>query len=372
MSFTRVIAVARKETLQILRDPRFLFLAFAFPVVLIFLFGYAITLDVREIPTVILDRSNSTHSRQLIRSFVNSGYFSEIARANSEKEITELIDRGVAAFALIIPSDFAEQLQRDEAPVLTIADGSDANTSQSIVAYSRRILADYNFKRVGSAIGIDVSKMRVTAQTRFWYNQELDSRHFLVPGLIALIMTTLGALLTSLTIAREWERGTMELLISTPIKPAELALGKLLPFYVIGMFDLFLSSTVAVIIFDVPFRGSLALLTISSSLFLAAVLSMGYMISVVTRSQQLAYQVSMLTSFLPGLLLSGFLFPISSMPKVIQIISLAVPGRYLIEILRGIFLRGAGLDLLLPNLLALAGFAALFAILTVLTFRRRV
>ncbi|MCC6962147.1 MAG: ABC transporter permease [candidate division Zixibacteria bacterium] len=372
MSLIRIWALARKETIQILRDKRSLILAFLLPLALIFLFGFAITLDIRSIPTVVLDYSNSTHSRELIRKFTNSGYFEEIERASAENRITELIDRNRAKVGIIIPVDFADRLASGSAAIQTLADGSDANTSQSILAYTTLIVNEFNLDRLRLQLGESAKLAQVNLQPRFWYNPDLDSQNFLVPGLIALIMTILGSLLTSLTIAREWERGTMELLISTPVKPLEMAIGKLAPYYVIGMVDLFLAAYVGVVIFEVPFNGSLWLLTLFSTLFLLAVLANGYLISVVAGSQQLAYQLSMLTSFLPGFLLSGLLFPISSMPLAIQVVSFIVPGRYFIEALRGLFLKGSDLNVLWPQLLALAVFALFFSVVAGRKFKKRV
>ncbi len=371
MKAIRVWAIARKETLQILRDKRSLILAFLLPLVLIFLFGYAITLDIRSIPTVVLDYSNSTQSRELIRKFTNSGYFVEVERAEGEARVTELLDGNRAKVGLIIPVDFAEQLTEGTAEMQILADGSDANTSQSVLGYTNLIVSEYNLSRLRERFG-DAVGAPIDFSPRYWFNPDLDSQNFLVPGLIALIMTILGSLLTSLTVAREWERGTMELLISTPFHPLELAIGKLLPYFVIGMVDLFLAAYVGIVIFEVPFHGSLWLLTLFCSVFLMAVLANGYLISVIAKSQQLAYQVSLLSSFLPGFLLSGLLFPITSMPKVIQFASYLIPGRYLIEALRGLFLKGAGLEVLYPQLGALLLFAVFFSVVATRNFKKRI
>ncbi len=368
----RIWAVARKETLQILRDKRSLILAFLLPITLIFLFGFAITLDIRQIPSVVLDYSNSTHSRELVRKFMNSGYFVEVERASTQQRVTELIDRGDAKVAIVIPVDFADRLAKGTAEIQTIADGSDANTTQSVIGYTASIISEYNLESMEAQFGGKVSMSAVEIEPRFWYNPDLDSQNFLVPGLISLIMTILGSLLTSLTIAREWERGTMELLISTPITPIELALGKLLPYYIIGIVDLFLAAYVGVVIFEVPFSGSLWLLFLFSSVFLLAVLANGYLISVVAKTQQLAYQLSLLTSFLPGFLLSGFLFPISSMPIVIQFVSFIIPGRYFIEALRSLFLKGSGLEALYSQGIALLLFALGFSLLATRKFRKKI
>ena len=372
MKAHRIAAIARKETLQILRDKRSLILAFLLPITLIFLFGYAITLDIREIPTVIIDYSNSTHSRELIRKFTNSGYFVEIERTTAQERLTELIDRSKAKVGLVIPVDFADQLAAGTAEIQTITDGADANTTQSVVGYTSLIISQFNLESLQRQFGNRMSPSVVKLEPRFWYNPDLDSQNFLVPGLISLIMTILGSLLTSLTIAREWERGTMELLISTPIKPIELALGKLLPYYIIGIVDLFLAAYVGIVIFEVPFHGSIWLLFLFSSVFLAAVLANGYLISVVAKSQQLAYQLSLLTSFLPGFLLSGLLFPISSMPKAIQVVSYLLPGRYFIEVIRSLFLKGSGIEILYAQGLALLIFATAFSLLATKKFRKKI
>lgn len=372
MNANRIWAVARKETLQILRDKRSLILAFLLPITLIFLFGYAITLDIRKIPAVIIDNSNSTHSRELIRKFTNSGYFVEIERTSVPDRLNDLIDRSKAKVGIIIPADFADQLAVGTAEVQIVTDGADANTTQSVIGYTTLIISEFNLRSLERQFGERVSLNPVVLEPRFWYNPDLDSQNFLVPGLISLIMTILASLLTSLTIAREWERGTMELLISTPIKPLELAIGKLIPYYIIGIVDLFLAAYVGIVIFEVPFHGSLWLLFLFSSVFLLAVTANGYLISVVAKSQQLAYQLSLLTSFLPGFLLSGFLFPISSMPKPIQIVSYIIPGRYFIEVLRSLFLKGSGLQILYAQGLALLFFAVAFSLLATRKFRKKI
>jgi len=372
VSASRTWAIARKEFIQILRDVRSLIMAFLFPVVLIFLFSYAITLDIRQIPTAVIDYSNTDYSRELIRRFTNSRYFVEKDRPTTERELQSLIDHGRIKVGIVIPPDFADRLNRGGASIQTVTDGSDANTSQSTLAYTSLIVSEYNLNRLRASLGARLAAMPVQASVRFWYNPDLDSQNFLVPGLISLIMTILGSLLASLTIAREWERGTMELLISTPLKPIELAVGKLLPYYLIGMVDLFLAAYIGIVVFGVPFVGSLWTLALFSTLFLMAALSIGYLISVLLKSQQAAYQVSLLTSFLPGLLLSGFLFPISSMPFAIQIISLLTPGRYFISALRGLFLKGSTLAQLVPDALALFIFALVFATLAIIKFRKKI
>jgi ABC-2 type transport system permease protein len=372
MSFYRIWAISRKEFIQILRDVRSLIMAFLFPIVLIVLFSYAITLDIKQIPTAVIDYSNTDYSRELIRRFTNSRYFVETVRPSSEKELQSLIDYGKIKVGIVIPPDFADKLNRGGASIQTITDGSDANTSQSTLAYTSMIVSEYNLGRLQSSLGGRIAAAPIQANVRFWYNPDLDSQNFLVPGLISLIMTILGSLLTSLTVAREWERGTMELLISTPLKPVELAIGKLFPYYLIGMVDLFLAAYVGIVVFGVPFLGSLWTLALFSTLFLMAALSIGYLISVTLKSQQAAYQVSMLTSFLPGFLLSGFLFPISSMPLVIQGISLVVPGRYFISALRGLFLKGSTLAQLLPEALALLLFGSVLAFLAIVKFRKKI
>lgn len=367
----RVYAIARKEILQVMRDHRSITLAFLLPITLIFLFGYAVTLDIREIPTAILDYSNSTHSRELTQSFTNSGYFVVYEHVPNEERLTELIDRGKVRVGLIVPYDFADRLTTGGANIQIITDGSDANTTQSVLAYTNLIISEQNLRNAAELLG-DKVNLPINLETRFWYNADLNSQDFLIPGLISLIMTILASLLTALCVSREWERGTMEMLISTPIKPVELALGKILPYYFIGMVDLFMAAYCGVEIFDVPFRGSLWLLAIFSSLFLASALSLGYYISVVARSQQFAYQVSMLTSFLPGFLISGFLFPISSMPIVIQYLSFLVPARYFIEILRGLFLKGIGVEFLYMQTIALLIFAVFFAVLATVRFKKKI
>ncbi len=371
MNPVRVLALAQKEIIQILRDPRALALAFILPMILLFLFGYAITLDIKNIPFGVLDYDKSVSSRQLVSDFVSSGYFKYKFALERPEEIDSLIQLAEARIILVIPVDYEENLERDRtADLQVIMDGADANTTNIALGYTEGIIGSLNTKLLSEALGRQINPP-INLEVRFWFNPNLRSQNYIIPGLIALIMTVVSALLTSLTVAREWERGTMEQIITTPVTALELAIGKLIPYFVISLIDVIIAVAVGTIIYDVPFRGNFFELIAFSSLFLFAVLGLGFLISVRTKSQQVAYQFAMLTSFLPTFLFSGFLFPISSMPKFLQYATLIVPARYYVRIARDIFLKGAGWSELYLEGIVLLAFAVLMIIISSLSFKKR-
>ena len=294
---TRLLAVARKEWIQLRRDPRSLILAFALPVLLLLLFGYAITWDVRNLDLVVIDQDRTAQSRALVEGFTASGYFRTVGRLERTADVRGVFERGRARLALVIPPRFEADLGSGRAPALqALVDGSDANTATIALGYVRATVQQWA-GREGLAAG--VPRPPLTVRSRVWYNEELASRNMIVPGLVAVIMSVIAAMLTSLTIAREWERGTMEQLAATPVTRAEVVLGKLLPFMAIGMIDVVVTSVLGVALFHVPFRGDVLLFLVLSFLFLAGALGLGIFISAVARSQMLATQIAMIATFLP-------------------------------------------------------------------------
>jgi ABC-2 type transport system permease protein len=375
MNARRYWAVARKETLHVLRDPRSLAMAVAMPMAMLLLYGFALTLDVDNVAIILWDRSGTPQSRELISRFEGSRYFRVAGRAAGHADIERAIDRREAMLALVIPEDYARAVESGRrAEVQLIVDGSDAGTAtlalgyaESVVgALSQEVLARH-IRRAGGA----PSAPPVDLRPRVWFNPDLESRNFIVPGLIAVIMMVIAALITSLTVAREWERGTMEQLISTPVTPAELVLGKLTPYFAVGMLDITLSVLMGEFVFHVPLRGSAPLLFLMAAIFLAGVLALGAWISVITRNQLLACQLAMVLTFLPAFLLSGYLFAISNMPAPVQAVTYAIPARYFVSLLKGIYLKGVGLETLGFEAALLAAFTAGMIALTISSFRRK-
>ena len=363
MSFRRLKAVTKKELLHIVRDVRSLYLALALPLVMLLLFGYALTLDVDRILTYVYDQDRTPQSRELLDQFRSSRYFQIQRDVHDYKTIEHAIDQNTILLSIVIPKDYAKHLLAgQEADVQMLIDGSDSNTAgiakgyaEAIVqTYAARIRSGTQLPRGGQAAGVSVDP-----RIRVWYNSDLKSKNFIVPGLIAVTMMIIASMLSSLTIAREWENGTMEQLLSTPVRPRELVLGKLLAYFALGFADIIICLIVGVFIFQVPFRGNVWFLFLSCCLYLFGALSWGIFISAGARSQLQAYQMGMLSSFLPGYMLSGFVYAIREMPKVIQLLSYLVPARYFVTILNGVFLKGVGFRVLWLEILMLAGYAGL-------------
>lgn len=369
-SLRRFLAVARKEVLQLRRDPRSLLLAFAVPILLLVVFGYAITWDIRNIALGVLDRDGTAASRALIDAFEASGYFEVIERLARESEVHALLDRDRVQIVLFIPPDFAERAGTPSPPaVQAIVDGSDANTATIILAYSQAILSQHSARLQGVSIG---GALPLVTESRVWYNEELRSRNMIVPGLVAVIMAVIAAMLTSLTISREWERGTMEQLASTPVTRIEIVFGKLVPYIAIGLIDIVLTVVLGVLIFGVPFRGNAVLLLVLSLLFLIGALGFGIAISAITKSQMLSTQAAMVATYLPALLLSGFMFSIDAMPSFLRGITYLIPARYFLVVTRGIFLKGVGIDVLRTQGLLMLLFAVIGLGLAVVAFRKEI
>ncbi|HEY1204403.1 MAG: ABC transporter permease [Bryobacteraceae bacterium] len=376
MSFRRTRAMFRKELLHIVRDPRSLAMALAVPFVMLMLFGYGLTLDVDRIPTLIYDSDRSPESRDLIAQFAGSRFFEIIGYVDNYGAIERAIDRDQCLLAVVIQRNFARDLVAGRsAPVQLIYDGSDSNTASIAQGYADAMTQSYSLKLRAAAMnrrGGAKLESPVDGRLRVLYNSELKARNYIVPGLISVILAIITALITSLTIAREWEMGTMEQLLSTPLRPAEIVLGKMAAFFAVGLVDTVISIVAGMIVFGVPLRGSPLLLMVASCLFLLGSLSMGILISALARSQVLAYQMGMLTSFLPAFLLSGFVYSIENMPAVIQVISHVVPARYFVTILKGVFLKGIGIEMLWGELAFLAGFAAIVFLIATRKLRQKV
>jgi ABC-2 type transport system permease protein len=360
MSFRRTRALARKEVLHILRDPQSLFAALLQPLVMLLIFGWALSLDVDRIPTYVYDMDRTPESRDLIRNFEGSHYFQVIEQVHGYSPIEKAVNKRTCLIALVIPKDFAKDVNlKRAAQVQLLIDGSDSNTAAIAQGYAEGIVAMYSQQLQAPIQTASNNKAAiVTPQVRVWYNPDLLSGNFIVPGLIVVIVMIIAANLGSLTIAREWENGTMEQLLSTPARPSEIALGKISAYFLVGAADLAIAILIGVFVFGVPLKGSVTLLLASSAIFLFGALGLGIMISAMFRSQLMAYQMGSLISFLPAFLLSGFIYSIASMPRVIQLVSLFVPARYFMEVARGIFLKGIGVKLLWFNLLLLVAYGA--------------
>lgn len=361
MNLSRSWAIARKEFFHIFRDPRSLGLVILMPALLMILFGYAVTLDVKKVSMAVLDRDQTQESLSFIKRFTASPYFSLQFIARDEKEMTHLIDRGDIKMGLILPWDFSKTVKAGKkAPVQVLLDGTDSNTANVVLSYVQAIGRQYTqemtFVKV-ARMGIQRARLPVEGRARVWFNEEMESKNYFIPGLVAVIMSIIGVLLTGQVIVREWEKGTMELLISTPVRKGELLTGKLFPYLFLGLLDLLLAVLMAKWLFQVPLRGSMTLLFLLSSLYILVALALGLIISTVARTQILANQMAMIIGFLPTFLLSGFTFSISNMPHWLQVITYAIAPRYYVTILKEIFLKGTGISFLWFETLMLIGFA---------------
>jgi ABC-2 type transport system permease protein len=375
MSFNRLLAVAKKEVIQILRDSRSLFIVVIMPVTLMLLFGYGVNLDLKGLPVYVYDRDGSQQSQDLLKHFQASKYFNLVRAVNGYPALTQALDDGHAKMGIVIPWDFSQRLSEGgPVEVQALVDATDDNTANVLIGYTQAVVQGYSSEIQITWLrqrGQSIQPAAVSVETRTWYNENLESSAFIIPGVLALVMSVIGAFLTSLTIAREWERGTMEQLISTPVSAMEIMLGKLAPYFVLGMFDVMVCAAIAIYWFHVPFRGSYVTLLVCSAMFLVVVLSLGFFISVLAKSQFAACQIALLVTFLPAFLLSGFLFSIEQMTVVLQWITLVVPARYYVSVLKKIFLKGTPTDLLAADLVPLAVFAFLLALLATRSFHKR-
>jgi ABC-2 type transport system permease protein len=358
-------AIARKEIYHLLRDFRSLYLAFAIPLLLILLFGYALSLDVEHIETVVVDQEQTDMSRDFIRRLGASPYFRITAHLPDARAVTEALDHGRATLAVIIPAGWTADLRADrETAVQILLDGSDPNfagISRSYITafiegYNRKLLADFLDRQ-----GMEQIRPPVEGRIRVWFNEDLESRNFIVPGIIAIIIMIVGAMLTSLVIAREYENGTMETIRSLPVRAGE---------FLIALVDVLVSVLMGQVLFGVVMKAGFWLMILASSLYILVALTLGLLISSVTKSQMAANQAAVLITYLPSLLLSNFVFPVINMPQALQIITYAVPATYYIDLLSGIYLRDLGFSRLWPDLLILAGMFAVLAALNVIILKR--
>jgi ABC-2 type transport system permease protein len=358
---TRLGAIARKEWIQIRRDKRSLYLAFGLPLLLLIFFGYAINWDIEDLPLAVLDRDRTSESRALVDAFTASGLFTVVARPERENDVERGLVGGEIRAALVIPTGFARDAAAGDARVQLLLDGADANTATVALGYADAIVARYGARidRDGPRENGASAAPPIDPRARVWYNPTLESKNMIVPALIAVIMSVIAALLTALTIAREWERGTMEQLAASPVSRVEVVLGKLLPYLAIGLVDVAVAVAAGLLVFQAPLRGNVILLGVLTILFLVGALGFGIFISAAVKSQVLATQIGLIATYLPSLLLSGFLFDIASMPLPLQGATLLVPARYFVTVTRGIFLKGVGLEALWPQALMMIAFAAL-------------
>jgi ABC-2 type transport system permease protein len=363
----RIREMLRKELVQTIRDPRMRFFLFAPPIMQLLLFGYAVNLDLENTRIGWLDRDQTPHSRQLRDAFSGSLTFTITATPANDHEAQRLLDRGeVLAVVAVLPG-FARDLERGrQASVQVQVEGSNSNTAALVSNYATQVINKF----AAELRPVHANRLQVNARSRVWFNEELRSRNYFVPGVVVNIVMLISMMLTALAIVREKEIGTMEQLMVTPLRPVELIIGKTVPFAIIGIFQLILVTTVALLVFGTPFRGSPLLLLGSGILFLLTTLGSGLFISTIASTQQQA-ALSMFMFTMPAFLLSGFAFPVDSMPVVFQYITYLNPVRYFIEIVRDIFLKGSGLDVLWPNLLALAGFGIAILGLSIFRFRKR-
>lgn len=375
MNLRRLWAVARKEAIHVRRDPRSLGFAIGIPMLMLLAFGYALTLDVDRVPFVVWDQSGTTQSRDFVSRFTATPYFDLRGTVDNYASLEHEINTRNAMLGLIIPPGFARDLDAGRpSSVQAIVDGSDSNTAGIVLGYAQGITLTFNRQLMLEQIerrNGQTPMASLDLRTRVWFNPDLASRNYIVPGILAVIMGLISALLTSLTVAREWETGTMEQLISTPVRPVELILGKLIPYFVIGLVDLVIAVLMAVYLFEVPLRGSVPFLFLVGALFIAATLAQGIFISAIAKQQLLASQLAMVATFLPAFLLSGFAFAIANMPTVVRGITYIVPARYFVALVKGIFLRGVGLRTLWAETLFLVAFAIIILGVAIIRTRKR-
>ncbi len=352
----RLRALVLKESLQAARDPSTLLIALVLPTVLLFLFAYAVSLDVDRVRIGVVVESPSAPAQTLAAAFAGTRYL-DATFARDRREVAEQVVSGRLRGYVVIPQDFAHRLaaRSGEPLVQVIADGSQPNTANYVANYAQGVVQTWR-----AGLGAEVPAAAVTLNPRYWYNAELESRRSLVPGAIAIVMTIIGTMLTALVVAREWERGTMEAVLSTPASVVEILIGKLLPYFLLGMLATLGATALAVFMFDVPLRGSLAALLLLSAVFMVPALGQGLLISSVTRNQFLASQIALFSGFLPAFMLSGFLYEIEAMPAPIRAITWLIPARYFVSSLKTVFLAGDIWAVFVPNLLAMAAIGMLF------------
>lgn len=353
MKLQNIRAVTRKEFYHLIRDFRSLYLAFALPLLLILLFGYALSLDVDNVETVVVDHDNTDVSRDFIRHLDASPYFHVASHLPNTREATKYLDHGLAILAVVIPPDFTKNLSADRAaPLQLLLDGSDPNFASITRGYVNAFVEQFNQKLLVQFLnrqGMEEIKPPVEARIRVWFNEDLESRNFIVPGIIAVIIMIVGAMLTSLVIAREYENGTMETIKSLPLSAGEFLIGKAIPYFFVGLIDVLISILMGQVLFGIVMKSSFWLMILASSIYLAVALALGLFISTVTKNQLLANQGAILLTYLPSLLLSNFVFPVVNMPKSLQLATYIVPATYYIDILSGLYLKDLGFIHLWPS-----------------------
>jgi ABC-2 type transport system permease protein len=364
--FERIKQMVIKEFIHILRDRRMKAIVFVVPFLQTLVFGYAVTTDVSNVPTAVYDLDGSRESREVVGRMTASGYFQVLFRPESSAAMQDLLDRGKVTLALQINRGFSADLSRKKpTSVQILVDGTDSNTATVAMDYATRIITKYALDEAGRA-----APALVDVRTLAWYNPDLKSKNYNVPGVIAMVIMLTSLLLTSMAIVREREVGTMEQLMVTPLTPLELILGKTIPFALIAFFDMVLITAFGVLKFNIPVRGPLALLPVSTAIYLLSVLGIGLFISTIARTQQQALMAGFLF-YMPAVLLSGFMFPIENMPAFFQYLTYANPLRYFLVIIRGLFLKGNGLSILWPQMAALLMLGAAVITLSSLRFRKR-
>jgi ABC-2 type transport system permease protein len=377
MKLRRLKAIAVKEVLQIWRDPRSLMIALLMPFTQMMLLGYGVTLDLKHIPVCTFDREASQDSQAVLKRFDASAYFSMTRNVQDYPALVAAIDRADCKIGIVIPADFSERLaDAGSTSVQAILDATDDNTANIAFGYAQAVVSlysrDVQLTRMAMQGHPFQQSQPMIVQSRVWFNEDLESRNFIIPGVVAVIMALVGAQLTSLTISREWERGTMELLVSTPVKPSEVMFGKLLPYLVLGWIDAVFCLALAAFWFAVPFRGTLFTLFATTTLFLAVVLGIGYLISVKIRSQAGASQIALLVTMLPTMMLSGYVFPIDQMPAFLQKLTYLIYSRYYVTIVKAIFLKGADITALAAPILCLMVYAIAVMLLAARAFHKSI
>ena len=373
----RLWPIAKKEFLHLFRDPRSLALMAILPVFLLILYGYAASFDVKNIPLAVLDQDNTRTSREYIDKFAHNGYFKLVENLSSSSQFADRLDSGRVKMILHLPPGFSQKIANGKkAEIQVLVDGSDPTWASSALAYLNVISQEYQQGLIKAALvrkGIrQFPRSPIELIPRIWYNETLRSINFYIPGLIAVILMQISATLTSMTIVSEKEQGTMEALVVSPVKKNELMLGKILPYIIIAFIDVMLITALGVFWFQVPFRGSLLVLMVSSLIFLAGAMGLGVFFSANAKSSQEAMQLATLATMLPSILLSGLVFPIENMPLVLQGLSLIVPARYFLDILRGIFLKGVGFSALWQDFVLMSILSLLFIIISVRRFNKRI
>ncbi len=368
--------IIRKEFLQLLQDKQMLRVSLVAPVLQLIILGYAATFDVKDIPLVVVDQDHSASSRQLVRDFESTGYFKVVGYLDRIGQIDGQLDDGHASMAMVIPHDFDRDLGRGiPAPLQLIADGSETSSATVGLNYAAIIVTRYSQQILMQTLvrqGARTLPARIQTEFRVWYNPELKSRNFMVPGVLGLLLMVMTMILTSLAIVKEKELGTLEQLIVTPVKPYQLIIGKLAPFLSIGLVDVFLVIMTAAFLFNLPVKGSEFLLVVLCLVFLMTTLGLGLFISTISRTQQQAMMTAIFFFMMPMIFFAGFVFPIESMPKVFQYVSYLMPLRYFFVIVRGLFLKGVGLDVLWPQATALLIFGVTILSLSAARFQKKI